>query len=633
MVSATLRVAKFYQKMKLKLAVFFFVWLAGFSLFAAIPPAENLLPGDTLAMVTVPDWSALRGAASQSPEWLLWSDPAMKPFHDDFMAKFDERFIAPLEQNLGIKVSDYLPLLQGQMTFAITGNGWDGTGKATPAMLFLLDAKDRGGLLATNLAALKQQWASSGRLTKTEILQDIKFSVVALSSNASLPFVPSTPGGSAPNALYIGQYQSLLIVGTSVKAVESVASHLNGGANPALSQNAQFAEDQISQFHGSPLWYGWFNAKAFFAVLSRAPSTQDADSPSALANALPGSGLQGLKSISITFRESREGSQLEFFAAVPESAREGIFKIIAAAPKAAGPPPFVPADAVTFWRWRVDGQQSWAELQKSLVAISPGLLASLNSVLQIANAAAQQQDPNFDITKNLIGNLGDDWMRYQKAPAGNSLQDLNSAPWLFLFAANNPDQAALALKTVSGMMFQGGQPQTRDFLGRKIYSITVPAPPGGSGPVGGPAPAPRTFYCTASGGYVALTTDPSMIEGYLRSDDGKTKPLSQTPGLAQAAQEVGGMDNGLFGYENQRETARSLFGALKGNSGPSPMALNPLAMPLASRGMSIGDMMNFSLLPDYDQVSKYFNFSVFAGSATAQGLDFKIFSPRPPGLN
>ena len=56
-------------------------------------------------------------------------------------------------------------------------------------------------------------------------------------------------------------------------------------------------------------------------------------------------------------------------------------------------------------------------------------------MIDIANATAQQKDPNFDVRKNLIGNLGDDWISYQKAPAGNTLADLNTAPSLFLFAA------------------------------------------------------------------------------------------------------------------------------------------------------------------------------------------------------
>ncbi len=86
-----------------------------------------------------------------------------------------------------------------------------------------------------------------------------------------------------------------------------------------------------------------------------------------------------------------------------------------------------------------------------------------------------------------------------------------------------------------------------------------------------------------------------MIENYLRSDDGKTKPLSQKPGLLEAAQHVGGMNNGLFGYQNQRETARALFAALKNDPAVGATALNPLsAMPFSSAGNgSAGLLMDF----------------------------------------
>ena len=71
---------------------------------AAIPPAEDLLPADTLLLLTVPDFAGLRTASTVSPQWLFWNDPAMKPFHDKFMAKWNEQFIAPLERDFGRQV-------------------------------------------------------------------------------------------------------------------------------------------------------------------------------------------------------------------------------------------------------------------------------------------------------------------------------------------------------------------------------------------------------------------------------------------------------------------------------------------------------------------------------------------------
>jgi hypothetical protein len=611
------------------------------SVRAAVPPAEKLLPADTLLLATAPDFAAVRAAARQSPGWRFWNDPAMKPFHDKFMAKWNEKFIASLEHDLGVKLGDFADLPQGQLTFAITQNGWNGSDdNQQPGLILLLDARDQGGLLKTNLDTLRKKWTENGKAIRTETVRGVSFSVVTLSSNdiptlaGLFPRRPPVqelgkePKPEKPGELVVGQFQSLLIAGSSMKAVEPVVAHLSGGAAPALNDNAAFAADKLAQFRNAPLYYAWFNTKTFFDVLAHiaqeppnpeAPTLLPPLSPNAMLNA---SGLTGLKSVSLSYREAHDGSQLNFYLAAPEAARQGLLKIFAAVPKDANPPGFVPADAMKFSRWRIDGQKSWAELQKMLAAISPGALASLNATIDAVNALARQKDPDFDLRKNLIANLGDDFISYQKAPAGNTLADLNQAPSLFLFGAANADQAALALKNVASLMYgQQNAPEPRDFLGRKIYTIPLP----GRRAPGAAAPVSRSLYCAASGGYVALTADVSTLEEYLRSNTGQARPLREIAGLAEAAQHVGGAGSGLFGYENQRETVRAAFTSLKN------AAANDQTMAVFPK--SFRDWMDFSLLPDYDQVSKYFYFSVYGGGATADGLSFKVFAPRPPQLN
>jgi len=608
---------------------------------AAVPPAENLLPADTLLLVTAPDFTAVRAAATRSPTWLFWNDPAMKPFHDNFMAGWRAQFIAPLEHDLGVKLDDYAGLPQGQLAFAVTQNGWNGADDSPPpGLLLLLDARDKGGLLKTNLAALRRKWTESGKAIHTETVGGIPFSVVTLSSN-DLPTLAGIFPGHAPaqelgkepkpekpGELVVGQFQSLLIVGNSTKAVEPVVAHLSGGAAPALRDNPVFAADQLSQFRDAPLYYAWFNTKTLFDVLARVPQdTPNPDAPSFLPSLSPSalltaSGLRGLKSVSVAYREAPDGSQLNLYLSAPEAARQGILKILAAVPKDANPPVFVPANAVKFSRWRIDGQKSWAELEKMVAALSPGGLATFNTAIDTVNALARQKDPDFDLRKNLVANLGDDFISYQKAPAGNTPGNPDQAPALFLFGAANADQAALAVKSVASLMYgQSGATEPRDFLGRKIYTIPLP----GHGLPGAAAPVSRALYCAGSGSYVALTSDVSMLEEYLRSNTGQARPLRETPGLADAAQHVGGAGNGLFGYQNQRETMRAAFTQLKI---PAASEAAMAAFPKNVRGW-----MDFSLLPDYDQVSKYFYFSVYGGGATADGLSFKVFAPRPPRTN
>jgi hypothetical protein len=636
--------------MKLKLPRLLLAALLGLTApgpaWAAIPSVEKLVPADALFLLAAPDCAALRAASHQSPQWLFWNDPAMKPFRDKFAAQWEAEFAAPLERDLGVKLADFAGLPQGEFALALTQNGWNGSNDVGPGVLLLLDTRNQSDVLKTNLAGLRKKWVAAGKPLQTETLHGIEFSVVTLSSN-DVPGVlakifptsqpvqelgKENPPPPPPGKLYVGQFASLLIAGNSRADIDTVSARLTGGSNPALSDNPLFAADRLSQFHGAPLYYGWFNAKTFIEVLVHLPEAEsNPEAPSPMPaipwkKILSVSGLGGLKSVSFSGRQSREGAEADFFISAPEAAREGLIKIISANQKDANPPPFVPADAVKFWRWRVDGQQSWATLLKMVGDFSPVALASLNSFLDIANSSAQQQDPDFDIRKNLIGNLGDDWISYQKKPAGMTLADLNQAPSVFIFAASHPDQAALALKSLMGLGFsQENAPPTRDFLGRKIYAI--PLRPRAT--MGTTAATPRSLYCTASGGYVAFSGNVSLVEDYLRSAESHVKPLRETDGLAEAAQRVGGTGGGLFGYENQRELMRAFFDALKNN----PHSLSgDSSMLMGLWGGNLGDWLDFSLMPDYDQVAKYFYFSVYSGSTTTDGLTFRFFSPRPPEL-
>lgn len=605
---------------------------------AAIAPAENLLPADTLAFFTVPDCNVLRATSKTSPQMMFWNDPAMKAFHDKFMAKLTEKFVAPLEKDLGIKVADFLSLPQGQFTFGVTVNGSTGHDDVPPGLVLLLDAKDQSGLLKTNLATLTKKWADAGRTLRTEKIRGLTFTIVPLTSNDFSGILPKRtpvseigqePKPEKPGEIYFTQYETLLLAGNSAKVVEAVASRLTGGSAPTIADDAVFNGDKLSQFRDAPTYYGWFNGGKFFTLL--AASTDDsADSDGAsmmpkmnAAKVLAATGLDKLKSASFTVRQPADGSTVTMHLTAPESTRAGLLKILALAPKDAGIPTFVPADANKFTRIRLDGKQTWTEIQKMVASFSPQGLSSINAVIDMANTMAQMKNPAFDLRTYLLGNLGDDIVIYQKSPTGSTLADFSSPPALYLVGMANTDQAIDALKTVAGMSApQDGAPAPRDFQGHKIYSIAQRTAPTASGAA--PA-APGYLYLSSNSGYVAVSKDVSILEEYLRSADGKIKPLRETPGIAEAAAHVGGMGGGLFSYENQRETMRASFKLLKATTtGDNGLQMIPPAF---------RDWADFSLLPDYDTVAKYFYISVFGGNANAEGLTLKVFTPRPPQLN
>jgi hypothetical protein len=407
--------------------------------------------------------------------------------------------------------------------------------------------------------------------------------------------------------------------------LETVAARLTGGSTPTIAEDPGFSAEKLSQFRDAPTYYGWFNGAKFFSLMLNATEDKEGEEPSLMPKLSPkkvlsATGLGELKSASFAIRSLPEGSLVTFHITAPENSRAGLLKIMTPASKDAGIPAFVSADTVKFTRMRLDGKQAWAEIQKMVANLSPQYLASLNSVIDMANMMAQAKNPAFDLRTFLLGNLGDDLIVCQKPPTDASLPEIANPPTLFLFTVGNIDQAIDGIKTIAGL----GSPQDsanapRDFRGHKIHTITLR--PGRA--AAGTPPQAASLYLSSSGGYLAISKEVGVLEEYLRSAEAKARPLRELPGLTEAAARVGG-STGLFTYENQRETMRLVFKLLKSSS-PGATAL-PMFPP------ALREWADFSLLPEFDPVAKYFHFSVASANGNAEGMTLKIFAPRPPQL-
>jgi hypothetical protein len=619
---------------------------------AAVPPAEKLLPDDTLVLFSIPDFSKARDIFNNSPQGQLWRDPSLKAFKDKFMDKVKDQFIAPLERDLSVHLDDYTSLLQGQLTLAVVQDGWMGkdTKDKEPAVLLLVDTKDKSSLLKTNLADLRKKWVDAGKKVRADKIRDVEFSVVTITTN-DLPKTlkkDKAADGSSPdqaealdnadakkspfkNEVYVGQSDSLLIVGQSQRAIEKVLARLGGADVKTVSDVPSFEGSQ-PMFKDSPL-YGWVNTKVFVDILTHSADAGD-DSASPLgvsmAKVVAAVGLNGLKSISVGYHFSDDGALGTLFLNVPESSRTGIFKILAGEPKEYTPPPFVPINAVKFQRWRIDGQKTWATIQKILNDINPQWLNGLNLLLSTTEGAAKEKNPDFDIKKNLFGNLGDDVIIYSKSPKGDRLADLNSAPSLTLIGSPNAEQLVGALRNLLSFMGTSASPTEREFLGHKIYSLPLPGMPNAKGTT-----ETRTISYAFSGGYLAIGSEDSVLEEYLRSSQGDAKSLRDTPGLSDAMQKVAGPGTSIFSYSNDSETVRVAFEAVRKDfdSLLSDSSMGPIiAATGLTNGTKLKEWFDVSLLPSYDKISKYFSFSVFAETASPEGLAFKGYTPTPSVL-
>lgn len=595
------------------------------SAHAALKPAEQLLPDDTLAVFTFPELTKTSASYQQMPMLKLWNDEPMKAFREKLVSKFRSDVLTPVETQLGIKLADYQALLNGQFTIAIVQNGWEGTTEKIPALLVIMDARDKGDQLKSNLADLKKKLTDSGKSTRAEKIREVEFDVISL----DLAEMADKKGDkSIPKLdIFVGRLDSVLLIGTSGPALEKVLAHQAGGTAASLAEVPAFEADAKLLFRDADQ-FGWIHFAPIAKVISKlaTEASQGSDSnpmtpkPDKILSAL---GLLEIKSFAAVGRQNAEGGSADMYIGAPADKRKGLLKMFASEAKPSAPPPFVPADAIEFTRWRLDGQKVWAGIESLINEVAPGVMGFVMGQME---SSLKEKDPNFDFRKNLIGNLGDDIITYKKAPRDTKPEDLANQLTLTLVASSKPEAHIQAFKTlllIAPPPISTTEMKEREFLGRKIYSLPIPAEEG-----------ERTISFCASGGYLAIATDTAILEEYLRSGESKAKPLAELPGLNEAAAKVGGTSTGLFTYQNDSESMRLALDMIKNHGG---LLEQGLAQVLAENAgaeevlKKMKEWIDISLLPPWDKISKYFSFTVVAGRIDDNGYRLSVFTPMPAG--
>jgi len=611
------------------------VWCVAFSTAAALPPAERLLPADTLAFATAPDWTATRSNFNSSALGRFFADPSMKPFRDKLMTNIGSDKLGPMEKQLGVKFTDYADLARGQVTVALMRDNWDGSPDRHPGFLWLIDTRDKSAQARTNIADLRKKWIEKGNRLRADKVRDVDFTTFIIPAEAAgkpAQDVAADAKAKTPTEVLVGISDTLLVMGDSAKDIEKVLALQAGSSVPPLAEQAAFAANAPLARDSSA--FVWVDVKSIVGAMSKQARDEQAPAPAQPSFIPPpptvdkifsALGLADVQTLAGALMENPDGAMVNLAINVPEGGRRGFFKILAVDQKDSSPPPFVPADAVKFSRWRIDLQKAWTTIESALNEINPMFGGSIKMLLDLAG---KDKDPNFDLRKVLLSNLGDDIISYDKAPRPGG--DPANPPSLTLIGSKNADQMAASLKAITSIIPPTmAKYEEREFLGRKVCSFTWPS-------MGGDGKATPITY-SASGGYLAISSDQALVEEYLRSNEGKNKPLRDTPGLNEAAQKVGGMNSGFFAYENQAETMRSSFESAKKD--PAAAATLPgvgkIAGALSNKPAETGSVTNWfdpSLLPPYDRVSKYFHMTVTAINVSPGAITFRVFAPTPPAL-
>lgn len=574
----------------------------------AAPPPDQLVSQNTIAILTAPDLSELKAVTQKSAQWKIMHDASLKPFKDKFWAGFKAQVLKPFEDEVQFKISNALDLLQGQLTLAISADGALDLDSPDVDFLVILDTGKNQSQLTGILDEARKRMKEGEVSFVDKSIRGARFIQL--------------PVDDQDFDLWLGQSDELLLFSNSEDELEKVIARQKGGSVPSLARNPKFQTQKAALFRDS-LVYGWVHLEPIISSAKAKIAAEEQEngpnqmgiSPSAVIQAL---GINGLVDASFGYQEKPEGSYVEFAVGVPQTQRAGIFKMLASTPNDSSPPPFVPGNVDSFSRWRLDLNRVWADIESMVGRISP----LMTGMLQISlSQIGKQTDPNFDFKRNFIGNLGDDLISYSQSPASSSLEDVVAQPGLFLLGARDADQLAAAVNTL--LTEFGIQPTSSKFLGRTIYSITTP---GGDFD----SEAGQVSF-VANSGYVAISSDRAIMEGFLRSgtNDSGSRPLQSNAAMTSAAAKIGGLRTGLFAYQNDRESVKSAYNMIRENPDLIEMFIEE---GISEADIVASDWIDLSLLPAFNQIEKYFGITVMTGSVDPVGFHLKAFTPTPPGL-
>ncbi len=574
-----------------------------------LPLAEDWLPTNAIAYVTVPDFPAAQAGLRRSSVGRLWSDSSMAAFRAQATECILSDGLGPWQHLLSIDLSRWLRLLRGQLTVA-----WfppEGSSTNLPGWGALIDASGQEDALGREIDGLRGRWTSAGYSVNTNGFSGIEFLTVRgwareAAGSSNRPVDKSLSASS----LWIGRRQNVLLIADAASAAASLAGRLSDVGTPVATKRPRFPTATAQALPGIFAWVDFVAVRPLldqkFSMLFGLLASLGGQ-PAQVGSAL---GLDGLRQAAFSAVASEGGLRSRMFLDVPSARRTGIFQLLALEPREALPPPYIPADALRFQRGRVNGARMWKTLEESLNKVSPQMSGLLRLTLE---TAGQSVDEQFNVTHNVAEALGDDFITYELPVGTNALYGGR----VTLIGSPRPAallvgvRAMLALNMIQG----GGDFSERMFLGQTLYRIAIPATDG--------EPA-RSLEMGTNGRYVIIADQPLVLEELLRRPDNPAIGLRSLPRVVEAARDAGGWERGLFTYEDVALAGAGPWEAIRTSGLES--APPALAHGLTLIVPNVAGCLDFSRLPPFAKIARYQGISVLTGGTDANGFRFEWLS-------
>jgi len=612
-----------------------------------LPNTAKLIPPETILLVDVDDFDSLRTQFETTNFYKLSKDPAMAAFVDDFKTKWREKIRKPDNELLRV-IADMDALPQGRAAVAFVLNEQINEDANEPPLLLITQWGQTIAKIKEAVDKTVEKAIEDGAHRQSEDYRGVGITTIIRQSSAALSYC------------FI---DDCLIGSMDLDVLKFVIAHINGAESATLADDADYIATMKAVALSTQTQIDFYvNIKQIIKIIIAEDDTPEMDTAYGRTKTTIGSlGLDNVTSLgcSIGLGPSATDSKASFGKAFLKvrGEKKGICKMLDIESAALRVPQFIQPSAYSVSFVNLNIKKAYNELGNILNSILPQLAALMSLPLL---PPSPQGEPPLQLKSDIVDHLGSQIIIAQsiKEPLSN-----DSAPKqkksLIAVAIDNRSALEKSLSLLHSKKLAANNPDaSRQLLGHTIYLIEPavfpfsPARPkrlmqAPAGPK--PPETPEKAAFTVTDTHLIFSSE-SVVEQAIRAlNSTEIVSVSSAQWFNSAKSTIPSVV-GLAGFQNdaasgeffwsdlrelKKETSKSEGLLTEGKDTDSSTKIgvgvgsgSPFPQLIFSQAGS--DLFDFSLLPEFDVVRKYFGLSAFYGLSKPDGFFFelKYLNPR-----
>jgi len=602
----------------LKSTVFGFVLLA-FPVFAdgmVLPPAASLVPPETVLLVEVGNFRELKNQFEKTNLYKLYRDPAMAAFFDDAKAKWREKFQALDENDIFRTIFNADVLPQGKVAIALVLNEQSKDANEVPVVVITQWGEEIDKIKEAVKKMLEKNAELGGHRKASEDYRGVRIETVI---------------DEASSVLHYCFIDDCFIFTANPDVLKFVVAHIKGASSPTLSSDTDYTSvvGGTGPYHDIDLYV---NIKQIIETIIARDRAGNARTVAANL------GVDNIASIGGSIGLSRRPGSSTCGQALLKinGAKKGICKMLEVESAVIKAPRFIPSSAYLITFLNLNIKKAYDELYNILYSFNPMTAAMMHTPLLPPGPDGQ---PGVELKGDVIEHLGSQIVIAHNV---NKSFSGSSAPTESLVAVRVLDRRALE-KSLSLLHSKvtgaNNRDARRELLGHTIYVMRLPAFP--FFPSGMTPMQDAGEVSTAQIVNLAFTiTDTHLIFGVEPAVEQAIRTLGSTESVSvgtatwfnDAKLSIPSVV-GLACLEDTAASSEFFWGMIKegGKFSGSAVVAGPASLQLGPQ--VLGDLINGSLLPEFDTVRKYFGSSTFYGISRPDGFFFEFNYLNPTGTD